>query len=398
MTWSCSACTYRNLQDGAARCHVCGTARGSAAPAIVDLTNLCSPPPPQGVTGVMESHRRRRRRQGDRRDEAAARATSPDGTAEDGDATVLPRRREEARGDAARRSSESPPGRNSERKSGENGQGPRSSQASSLDVGSSLLPGKSSNGINRVLSRQREKANGGGLRQIHESSVSCGTSQPSTQKSDRGGHSNDGMSARKRRRKENGNGPISSGTLPWDVGGRKGTVEEFDAPRVRPGKGESKPKKRNSGKRTSAAPGFNTYGSQPEEPTPKERKSGRKKSELKKRRRLNHGDLADVKAVAPSVADSQWQRPSFDGDDTSGSNDRSPRDDSRGQVENAGRHVRTVAEGEALVREDGAQLMERARALLRRTFGHEALRPLQAAAVENALVRRASQIVVMATG
>ena len=61
-------------------------------------------------------------------------------------------------------------------------------------------------------------------------------------------------------------------------------------------------------------------------------------------------------------------------------------------------HVRTVAEGEALVREDGAQLMERARALLRRTFGHEALRPLQAAAVENALVRRASQIVVMATG
>lgn len=84
MTWQCHACTYINLNDRADRCHACRTARARGAtvaaraaapsssappPAIVDLTDVCSPDPDGGRTGrggprdgTMESHRRRRRR------------------------------------------------------------------------------------------------------------------------------------------------------------------------------------------------------------------------------------------------------------------------------------------------------------------------------------------------
>mmetsp|Transcript_25370 Transcript_25370/g.39831 ORF Transcript_25370/g.39831 Transcript_25370/m.39831 type:complete len:879 (+) Transcript_25370:147-2783(+) len=61
MAWSCSACTYRNINAGAKACHMCGTPNANAA--VVDLT---SPKPTQYGSGgdVMESNRSRRRRLG----------------------------------------------------------------------------------------------------------------------------------------------------------------------------------------------------------------------------------------------------------------------------------------------------------------------------------------------
>ena len=60
MPWSCSACTYRNINAGAKACHMCCTPNANAA-AVVDLT---SPKPTQYGAGgdVMESNRSRRRR------------------------------------------------------------------------------------------------------------------------------------------------------------------------------------------------------------------------------------------------------------------------------------------------------------------------------------------------
>ena len=61
MPWSCSACTYLNINAGAKKCHLCGTVKADAA--VVDLT---SPEPTQfgDGSGVMESNRSRRRRLG----------------------------------------------------------------------------------------------------------------------------------------------------------------------------------------------------------------------------------------------------------------------------------------------------------------------------------------------
>ena len=62
MPWSCSACTYRNINAGSRKCHLCGSERAPNADAVVDLTEL-SPKPAQ-YGDVMESNRSRRRRLG----------------------------------------------------------------------------------------------------------------------------------------------------------------------------------------------------------------------------------------------------------------------------------------------------------------------------------------------
>jgi hypothetical protein len=81
MTWHCQACTYININDRAVQCHSCDTRRlnsNSAAAAIIDLTEICSPKltaaadenDPQNHKSqslcrrgdVMESNRSRRRR------------------------------------------------------------------------------------------------------------------------------------------------------------------------------------------------------------------------------------------------------------------------------------------------------------------------------------------------
>ena len=64
MTWPCQACTYININDRALRCHSCNTHRpnsNSVAPAIIDLTEICSP----NLTATDENERRisRRRRE-----------------------------------------------------------------------------------------------------------------------------------------------------------------------------------------------------------------------------------------------------------------------------------------------------------------------------------------------
>lgn len=76
MTWICQTCTYININDRAVRCHACDVHRpnGAVAPAIIDLTEICSPRVAAAADedhsqnarrrrgDVMESNRSRRRR------------------------------------------------------------------------------------------------------------------------------------------------------------------------------------------------------------------------------------------------------------------------------------------------------------------------------------------------
>ena len=66
MPWSCSACTYLNINAGARKCYVCGTpnANNIDVDAAVDLTDDPTSPEPSFGNGTVESNRSRRRRLG----------------------------------------------------------------------------------------------------------------------------------------------------------------------------------------------------------------------------------------------------------------------------------------------------------------------------------------------
>ena len=66
MTWICQTCTYININDRAIRCHACDVHRpngAAAAPAIVDLTEICSPK--LAATADDDQSQAARRRRGD---------------------------------------------------------------------------------------------------------------------------------------------------------------------------------------------------------------------------------------------------------------------------------------------------------------------------------------------
>ena len=65
MTWICQTCTYININDRAVRCHACDVHRpngAAAAPAIVDLLEICSPKVTATATDDDQSQAARRRR------------------------------------------------------------------------------------------------------------------------------------------------------------------------------------------------------------------------------------------------------------------------------------------------------------------------------------------------
>mmetsp|Transcript_2221 Transcript_2221/g.4217 ORF Transcript_2221/g.4217 Transcript_2221/m.4217 type:complete len:988 (-) Transcript_2221:221-3184(-) len=361
MGWNCQTCTYLNINDSAVRCHTCDTVRhggAGAPPAIVDLTEICSPIPTHSNSnsnatreqarqdgqrdGIMESNRSRRRRR----------------------------------------------------------------QENSSNEGGAILVNKtSSNSTGDTFFRRQEKVKGDSedasttsMNQNNIAPARSGTSQTSkkSNKSGTPGERNEGVNngSKRKRKGEDENDiiidPAPRMKLPLDINGRKkeGNKTSFEFGKRK----ESKLKRRKVDVKMKSQVENDTKKQSVASITDsKRRQHAENRSQSGESLTSNVNDNKN-RPVASS-ADSKRRQRSSNNDERTGKDNRSQPEESRLTEFFNQRKDRPIV----VPHESAEDLLKRANIILQQTFNHNSLRPLQETAVKGAL-QKSSQIVIMATG
>ncbi|KAL7551933.1 hypothetical protein ACHAWF_015156 [Thalassiosira exigua] len=387
MTWRCQACTYANINDRSVRCHACGTdrPRPAAPPAIVDLTEMCSPKPlGLGKCGgaengesrrakrksggdVMESNRSRRRRRQEQSTQSREEKSSSSNQ------LIDDRNRNDV--DCVRR--------------------PKAKSKELVDRSKSRESKRSTSRVDGVIvdddAQQNDKP--GSLKSNHR------------HKSENGGCGHNDTHRKPGEDRDILDDPAPKKKLPLNVADQYGDNARGSEP-VKRRKSKLKkrrvevdeiddqsrteqfvPSKANSARsQHSLSTNQNSTNEIRDKDSTRRSTSGKGEGNFKEQQRNKNSQ--QVVASNPNSIDSQRTSQFASGRDK-------PKQRQEGKAREA--PITNFYTRQKQTHASPQELLRRANVILKQTFKHDSLRPLQESAVEGALQRR-SQIVIMATG
>ncbi|KAL9184396.1 hypothetical protein ACHAXT_002482 [Thalassiosira profunda] len=350
MTWNCAACTYSNVNDGATRCFACGT--GRPAPAIVDLTGGCSPKP-QGGSMQSNRSRRRRRQEGTAMGEEAASSSHPPTAPSNGNNNgSLSRSAANANGAREKRKNDA-----------------ATSNQCVIDVdsfGSNDM--KESKGGTGAASGRRKGGD--------EDTIVDPTPRRKVplNTNDRDKHEGKSSSGRRKESK------LKTKKRRLEHAGESAASHDNPDPTRR--------SKENKG---------NIYGEQSTSNAESRRSDSKDGSKERGMTSQNRDHSRGKAATSYDNSDHRWRSSKESGPERAIQSAPARKSDDQSSIRKTGGRLTDFYNKPTQPQASAEELMGRANAILRQTFKHQSLRPLQEAAVKNAL-QRSSQIVIMATG